>query len=389
MLLFFDFLLEESIAGRRPKATEIAEEIFGEGAAGSGNHGSRVRVGIHRLRKKLDLYYEDKPGPRLVIPTGEYGFVIELPGGSDDDKAPVKIAPRRVRYTKATGIAVCALLLANIVVACFYFKDAMGLAEPNVRSLLWQPFDETRSPTVIAIGDYFMFASRQTPTGVEEVIQDMAIDSPDAFYEYVANTPGARDSVKNEDLYAVSSDILGPISELWAYLKDDRPVAVASSAVKPELIESSNIVYIGALDALTPLLGNPLFQASHFKCGATCYELIDKPSRRRFVSDSPYMLGDRRVPRRDYGYIASYPGPSGNQVVIISGTGDAGVTEMVDVVTNENRLAELGKHIEGNFKSFEALYHVRTMFAQTYGSSLVIARPLSTGQIWDHSQRNR
>jgi hypothetical protein len=154
------------------------------------------------------------------------------------------------------------------------------------------------------------------------------------------------------------------------------------------MMKSSNIVYVGALDALTPLLSNPLFQTSQFKCGATCYELIDRPSGKRFQSDSPYLLGERIIPRRDYGYIASYPGPSGNQILIVSGTGDAGVTQMISVVTDAKRLEELRKRIGRNSKSFEALYQVRTMFNQGYGSSLLVARPLNADRIWDKAQRS-
>lgn len=390
LLRLFDFLLQQSIEKRRPKEMEIAEEIFWEGAAGSGSQGSRVRVSIHRLRKKLDLYYADKPGARLAIPQGEYGFIIKSPDAPGaDEEIPAGTISKRTRFNRAMWVAASVLLLANVTLAWFHFGDALGLGRAAPRSGLWHSFGGGQNPTIVAIGDYFMFVKKQNGDRPEEIIQDFSIDSVDAFYEYVTNTAGAQDSISNEDLYAVSSDILGSISHLWSYLKDYRLLAVASSTLNPDMMKSSNIVYVGALDALTPLLGNPLFQASQFSCGATCYELIDKPSGRRFLSDSPFLLGDRIIPRRDYGYIASYPGPSGNQILIVSGTGDAGVTQMVGIVTDPKRLEELRKRIGGNFESFEALYQVRTMFTQSYSSSLVMARPINASRIWDKAQRDK
>jgi hypothetical protein len=154
------------------------------------------------------------------------------------------------------------------------------------------------------------------------------------------------------------------------------------------MMKSSSIIYLGALNAISSLLSNPLFEASKFRCGETCYELIDTPSGRRFLSDSPFLLGDKIVPRRDYGYIASYPGPSGNQILILSGTGDAGATQMVNVVMDAEMVEELRRRVGGNLRSFEALYQVRTMFNRSYGSKLLIARPINSERIWDKTRRS-
>jgi hypothetical protein len=384
LLRLFDFLLQRSIEGDRPREAEIAEEIFGVGVTTSEGQGSRVRVGIHRLRKKLDLYYADNPGPRLFIPQGEYGFVIK---SADEEIVPAVPASAVQRSIRALWLAVGMIVLINLAFAWFQLGGTAGFADRSRRSALWEPFDSKKRPTIIAIGDYFMFMSSQNHPGVEEVTQDLSIDTIDAFYEYVASTAGARENVRNMNLYAVSSDILGSIGSLWSYLGEKGLKPVASSDLDAGMLKSSNVVYVGALDALTPLLGNPLFQASKFSCSNNCYELVDKSSGKRFLSDSPYILDDMIIPRRDYGYIASYPGPSGNQIVVISGTGDAGVAQMMNVVTDPKKIQDLRKKIGGNFKSFEALFQVRTMFNQSYNSSLVLARPLNADPIWDKTKR--
>ncbi|WP_138918488.1 hypothetical protein [Nitrospirillum viridazoti] len=387
LLRLFDFLLRQSVEGRRPKETEIAVEVFPGGPAASGIQGSQVRVGIYRLRKKLDLYYADKPGKRLVIPQGEYGFVLKLPDASShNEKAPAEEGRMRPRHGHAARVAAAILLLANIALLWLLFRGALGFGGPADQPAFWRSFEG--KTTAIAMGDYFMFISKPNDKGVEEVIQDPSIDSADTFYEYVTKTASERGSLRNEDLYAVSSDIVGSISRLWSYLKDYRLIAVASSALDPNMMKTSNIVYVGALDALNPLLKSPLFRASQFNCATTCYELVDRPSGRQFLSDSPYLLDDGIIPRRDYGYIAGFPGPSGNQVLIVSGTGDAGVTQMAGIVTDANKLEELRQRVGGNLRSFEALYQVRTMFSQSYGNLLLIARPINSDRIWETSVNN-
>ncbi|MCF8709642.1 hypothetical protein [Rhizorhapis sp. SPR117] len=388
LLRLFDFLLEQSIEGRCPKETEIAEEIFQNNSNEPGRQGSRVRVGIYRLRKKLDLFYHGKSGARLTIRQGEYGFQLETPDvTAESDQTPVRKSGDSSTSAPVVRIAISILLLFNLVFSFLYFSHAFPSGNSLNHSTLWQSFDGEKNYTLV-LGDYFMFLTQRNQDGVEEVVQDLSIDSADAFYEYVTTTSGIQDTLKNEDLYAVSSDILGPISRLSSYLKNIDIHPLTSSELDPTMLKSSGIIYLGALDAISPLLSNPLFEASQFRCGTTCYEIIDKASKRKFLSDSPYLLGNGIIPRRDYGYIASYPGPSGKPILILSGTGDAGVAQMVNIATNAKMLEQLRHSIGGNFRSFEALYQVRTMFNQSYGSKLLIARPIDSQRIWDEAKRS-
>lgn len=390
LLRLFDFLLQQSIEGRRPRETEIAEEVFQEGSSEPGHQGSRVRVGVYRLRKKLDLFYADKPGQRLTIRQGEYGLLFETPSVASEEKtASTKPLSDPGRRFGPMAMVIFALLLVNALAALVYFNHGFSTGHHLERSPLWKPFSGSTNPVFVVMGDYFLFLRKQNPDSIEEVIQDLSIESPDTFYQYVNRNPRFRNILTNEDLYAVSSDILGSVSHLMAYLRNVSLESVTSSALNPDIMKSSRIIYIGALDAISPLLSNPLREASQFRCGTTCYELIDTPSGHRFVSDSPYLLGDRIVPRRDYGYIASYPGPAGNPIVILSGTGDAGAAQMANVVTDSKMMEQLHKRLGGNMRSFEALYQVRTMFNRSYGSTLLIARPIRSERIWDKTKRDQ
>ncbi|MBU0556359.1 MAG: hypothetical protein KKD64_02345 [Alphaproteobacteria bacterium] len=383
LLCLFDFLLQQSLEGRRPKETDIAEQVFQESHEWANSQGSRVRVGVHRLRKKLDLYYADKPGARIVIPQGEYGLLLKSSDDLDDDEeAPPAEADTGTRRKIGLWVAAVALVLGNVTLAGLYFKDRMGFGDNTVRSTLWRGFD-TKVPTKIVVGDYFMFLSKDDGSDVYHPTQDLSIYNADGFYARVSGETGSTDRFMEGNPYTVSVDTLAAASDLWPILTRYKPQPVTASDVNAEIMKSSNIIYVGALDALSPLIGNPLFQASQFRCADTCYELVDKKSGRHFLSASPYLLGDQIIPRHDYGYIASFPGPSGKRILVISGTGDAGVRQMVGLAMDPRRLQQLSRRIGGDFSSFEALFQVRTMFSQNYQSSLLIAHPINTAKVWD------
>jgi hypothetical protein len=157
---------------------------------------------------------------------------------------------------------------------------------------------------------------------------------------------------------------------------------IPASQLTPDILKSSDVVYVGRLSGLGQLLRNPLFQASGFRVGATYDELIDTASGKRFQSDGVVMT-DERIPRRDYGYIASLPGPSGNNIVIIAGTRDPGVLEMAELASDPNKLKSIGPSASGRPEGFEALYQVRTMGNLNVGSTLLLRRSLKSRGIWD------
>src|SRR5262249_46422284 len=75
----FDYLLTRSLSGEAPKEIEIAHQVFAKGTSFDVSQDSVVRVYVHRLRRRLDEYYERTPGPdgRMVIPKGEYRLTLE------------------------------------------------------------------------------------------------------------------------------------------------------------------------------------------------------------------------------------------------------------------------------------------------------------------------
>jgi hypothetical protein len=112
--------------------------------------------------------------------------------------------------------------------------------------------------------------------------------------------------------------------------------------------------------------------------------MIDRASGKKYQSDG-VVLTEERIPRRDYGYIARLPGPSGNNIVVVAGTRDAGLLEMAELVRNPEKLDAARLPAAGTLHGMEALYRVRAMGSLNLGSSLILKRKLRSQEIWDKS----
>jgi len=91
-------------------------------------------------------------------------------------------------------------------------------------------------------------------------------------------------------------------------------------------------------------------------------------------------VADGKVPQRDYGYIASMLGPTGNRILIIAGTRDPAVAQMAEIAADQEQLKAIDAKSGGG--AFEALFEVRTLGNLNLGSSLVLARPIRAESIW-------
>src|SRR5215475_562448 len=100
MQRLFDFLLDRTLSGKAPKEIEVAVDAFGKGADFDVSQDAMVRVYIHKLRRKLEEFYEGAGAAepvRLSIPKGEYRFVAETVEAAPPEPAsepqPLPAAP--------------------------------------------------------------------------------------------------------------------------------------------------------------------------------------------------------------------------------------------------------------------------------------------------------
>ncbi|HMI19155.1 MAG TPA: helix-turn-helix domain-containing protein [Sphingomonas sp.] len=396
LVRLFDFLLQCSLESRAPKEIEIAQEVFGKGGGVDLFEDASVRVYIHRLRRKLQEFYSANPAAqRLAIPLGEYRLILTdsakpSPGEAGAEAADAEASPpsARMRWWKtrrswvALGLfAVVMNIVAWYVVANRQPASVFAAAE---RTAFWQPLVTSDHPTFIVIGDYFIFGEA-TNTKVERLVRDFGINSREDLDRYLMDNPKDAGRYVDLNLHYL------PVSTAYA-LRELVPLAVDVSAhgasslrlltmsrITAERLKSRNIIYVGYFSGLG-WLRDPLFAVSGFSVGSSYDELIDRATGHHFLSDA-LESNEGGTPRRDYGYLASMPGPAGNRILIVAGTRDAGVMQAAEVAADPSQLAKIAAQT-GGADAFEALFEVRTIGNLNIDSTLVIARPLRAGGPW-------
>jgi hypothetical protein len=284
-----------------------------------------------------------------------------------------------------------------IVNAAFAF-DALELRKPAqdpvASSDFWNPLAQSGRARLVAIGDYYLFAEMEDDNTIGRMVRDPSINSPEDLDIYLMRNNQALGKMVNSDFQASPAGGVTALKEIWPIMRSLSPALARPAALVPasrlttNTLKSSDIVYVGPLDGLGALLRNPLFQASGFKVGSTYNELIDEESGRRFIADGT-VLTDDKTPRKDYGYIASLPGPAGNHILYISGLRDPAVLQMAELVNDPARLKILHQRVGGQDKAFEALFQVRTLGSVNLDSTLLIARPLRSRAVWDHPKASQ
>jgi hypothetical protein len=401
----FDVLVEQSLAGRAPKGIEMAEAVLGPRASFDMASDTSVRVYAHRLRKKLDDYYgvASRAGePRLSLCRGEYRLIVEQPGatvvGSEPDNtspeeseevgppAPEAAAKRRwfALGRRSMLIAMSALVLVNAAgwSAVLLRSPASG---PPARSLPpWSLLAASKLPTIIVLGDYYIFGDTDNTMEVKRLIRDFTINSRLDLDQFLMNHPEMMERYTDVDLHYLPVSAAPALQSLLPLIAPQstvmpRPRIVLASDVTPEVLKHNNVVYIGYLSGLS-VLRDPVFAGSRFRLGSTYDELVDTVTHKQYVSDAGMdMPGD--MASLDYGYFSTFPGPTGGRIVVIAGTRDIALMETAEAIASKPDLqAVVGK--VGGANAFEALFRVEGIQRTNLTGHLLLAAPLNASAIW-------
>jgi hypothetical protein len=390
MQRLFEFLLECSIAGKAPKEIEVAVDAFGKGAEFDVSQDAMVRVYIHKLRRKLEEFYAG-PGSaesvRLSIPKGEYRFVVEaaaVPEANLHAERPVPPpAPAAWRKWLMPVLAVSAVL--NIVVL------AVVLLRPSAppdefravrENRVWSPLLNDDRPIFVVVGDYYIFGETDDSMEVKRLVREFDINSPQDLENRLKLNPDLADRYMDMELAYL------PTASAYA-LRDVMPVLapankrvriVPMSQLNPAVIKSSNIVYVGYLSGLG-MLGDYVFSSSRLAVGDSYDELVDRSTKQRYISQAAgaSIRGERKF--HDYGYFATFAGPSGNHIVVIAGTRDVAAMHMAETLTKPSALQALTASA-GKTPGFEALYEVYGMDKLNLDGKLLLTSPLDSTTIW-------
>jgi hypothetical protein len=152
-------------------------------------------------------------------------------------------------------------------------------------------------------------------------------------------------------------------------------------------MKSGHVIYVGYLSALDKL-EDFVFASSTLAIGYTYDELRNIDTGELYTSEAGMPEINRNY--RDYAFISTFPGPGGNQLLIVSGTRDAGLMQAAHALADPMFVAsiEQARPDSGNASagrpppSFEMLYEVTGYGRTNLDAMLVHTAALNYQQIW-------
>jgi hypothetical protein len=367
--------------GRSPKEAEIAVDVFDKGSAFDSNHDSVVRVSVHNLRQKFEKYYSENPsnnGLQLSIPRGEYRLIFE------SIAPPVEKGVNRSTPPIWVGALIGLLILNLVIMPGFQDERSASVYEAVAQSQIWDGVLNDALPLMVVVGDYYIFGELDEAGRVQRLIRDFEINSSGDLGDLLVYEPDLAENYFDLDLtYLPRSSALGLENLLQIIHASNIPVQITStSEFRISDMKSHNIIYLGYISALGMLIDFVFSASSDLRVGETYDELSNLETGEHYVSGAGIP---KRSEYQDYGLISSFPGPSGNQFLIIAGTRDAGVLEAAHLVSDSDGVELLERTISnsaGGASAFEALYRVAGFDRTNLDASLVHFSSLDRNLIW-------
>ncbi len=304
-----------------------------------------VRVYIHRLRQKLDEYYDNAgqdQTERLLIPKG-VGYRILATSANPETAEPVLAEPVRRRWPLWAAGAIALLLAANVMAWVLYVNRPVPQDElAGVRATsVWAPFLNDNRPLTVVVGDYYIFEEITGTSDSSRLVREYTINNAEDLDNYVMQHPALMGHYVDLDLYYSPVSIAAALKSIMPVLAPtaaarDRVRVVQASDVTPDMLKHNDIVYMGYLSGLG-MLKELVFSGSRFSIGDTYDQLLDNVSRHHYESQEggPPSQADSKL--KDYGYFSTFTGPNGNRIMVIAGTRDTAVMQTAETITRPGR----------------------------------------------------
>jgi hypothetical protein len=400
----FAYLAERTAADASPREIDIACDVLGRSDTFDVSQDATVRVYIHRLRGKLDGFYDARPAgaPRLVVPRGEYRLVLQpaaepnavivLPEGAlpaaPAELAPVppEVSPSPQRWSGRRRISAALLALALVAGPAIGFLAGQSSADaPSeiAKTAVWAPILASGRLTFVVLGDYYIFGETAGSYEIQRLVREFSINSPADLDQYIMRHPDEAVRFADLDLHYLPLSAAPALGNLLPAMTGAKARGVGRagvttiSQISPEVVKGSNVVYVGYLSGLG-LLRDLLFPVSSFTVGATYDEIVDRRTGKRYQAN--WSSSTRNAsPHLDYAYLASLRGPTGNRIIIVSGTRDAGVVQSSEAAIDPALIRAFES--KAGSDTFEVLYEVRTLGHVNVGSKLIAVRALGAGGV--------
>lgn len=330
------FLVECTLSNTVPKEQSIAAHLFGSNSAKTDT--SKIRVYVFHLRKKLTQYFENDGRDEkyiLNIPKGGYRVVF-----NENNEGQAETLTAQESSKKITALwPIIGLIAASLLVHTYLFYQQKEVPENVIiKSALWDYFAYDEKPLQIVLGDLIVFSEVDAENDEVSNIRLPEINTTQQYEEYKELPENAHRNLIELSYTHLSKGSAEWISSLTKLFHPTREFSIEySSRVEAKDMHDYNIVYIGMQKTAGIL--NKYFEKSTIDFD------ISKPEEYRLNDDILTPMGDPDNTHTDYGFIAKYPGPNDNAIIMFSGLWDSAASEALRTLTIATKMAELENYM--------------------------------------------
>ncbi|WP_299530653.1 hypothetical protein [Ulvibacterium sp.] len=344
------YLVTCSLNKNVPKETTIASEIFGK-TDFDPSQSTLIRVYVYNLRKKLKAYYQnegDSDEKRLTIPKGSYAIeVIERKEG---------ISKPPLSHLKKWVIPLATALLLSL--ALNLYQGTAGNEKTIINEDgLWADLIGSKLPTMLVMGDLFVYNERDTILQLTRTIRDPGINSLQEFEVFKSintKTDTEIEPLTYTHLILGSAQWIKKLSEVF-YAIDKDFIIRTMSRFNPKQLQDYDLIVVG----MQKTLG--VFK-SFYKDSAFDYDvesdafLYTSNENDKILTYKP--KGNADSYHTDYSLLTKVPGPNGNTIYLFSGIWDTGATQSLKNFTEAKLLQGLEAALQSKFGYLPEYYEV-------------------------------
>jgi hypothetical protein len=244
---------------------------------------------------------------------------------------------------------------------------------------LWAAITDDELPITLAVGDYYIFGELDDYGNIGGMRREFDINSSRDLDERFMLDPEAAERYLDLELTYLPTSTAFALRDLMQVLattgKEIRVVAMSN--LETSTLRQSHIVYLGYLSALG-MLSDFVFDDSDLAIGDTFDELVNLASGEIFISEAGLPSGPGSYV--DYGLFSTFPGPNGNQFIIVAGMRDEGLMQTAQAVSSPAMVADsIATLISDDAElplSFELLYEVAGLDRMNLNARIVHAAAL-------------
>jgi hypothetical protein len=241
-------------------------------------------------------------------------------------------------------------------------------------------------PFLVVVGDYYIFAELDAFGSVERLVREFDVNSAEDLADRFVYEPDLMATYLDLDLtYLPQASAVAIKNLLRVVYRSDKSVRVTPmSELTVADLKNNHVIYVGYISALDKLM-DFVFTSSGLELGETYDELLNVETGESYTSGAGIP---RDGPRNytDYGLLSTFPGPGGNQLMIVAGTRDAGLMHTAQAATTLANVEALEASLPGTLSdgsiALEALYEVKGFDRVSLDAVLVYTGTLNYQNIW-------